>query len=33
MRDKLKRYQDKIEQKMESDRELAKELLKLGKTE
>jgi hypothetical protein len=33
MRDKLKRYQDKIEQKMESDRKLAKELLKLGKTE
>lgn len=33
MRDKLKRYQDKIERKLEADRQMAKDLLKQGKTE
>jgi len=33
MRDKLKKYQERIELKIESDRQLAKELLKADKTD
>ena len=33
MRDKLKRYQDKIELQLEKERELAKDLVKNGKIE
>jgi charged multivesicular body protein 6 len=33
MRDKLKRYQEKIELQLEKERELAKDLVKNGKIE